>query len=152
MKKIIKIVINVQHGGFHLSTEAVKYLIKINSPLIKKYRLEEWTRTPEETRAEFIKNVGDGFKEHKWLEGVFLKDDIVYGPQVDDTERAHPDLVEVVDKLGDKASGRYSKLRIIEIPADVDWVIEEYDGYEWVAEKHREWHHIERETENMSSS
>lgn len=151
MEKTIKIVINVEYGGFHLSTEAVKYLIKINSPLIKKYRLEEWTWTPEKTKAEFTKDIGDGFKEHKWLEGIFLKDDIVYHPEADE-ERAHPDLVEVVEKLGDKASGRWSKLRIIEIPADVDWVIEEYDGYEWIAEKHRKWHHIERETENMSLS
>ena len=147
MGKTIKIVINVKHGGFHLSTEAVKYLIKINSPLIKKYRLEEWTRTPEETRAEFTKDIGDGFKEHKWGEGIFLKDDIVYGPEISEEDRAHPDLIAVVEELGDKASGRWSRLKIIEIPADVDWVIEEYDGYEWIAEKHREWHYKEESHE-----
>ena len=32
-----------------------------------------------------------------------------------------------------------STLKIIEIPDDVDWIIEEYDGNEWVAEKHRTW-------------
>jgi hypothetical protein len=30
-------------------------------------------------------------------------------------------------------------LLIVEVPADVDWYIEEYDGLEWVAEKHRTW-------------
>jgi len=30
-------------------------------------------------------------------------------------------------------------LKIVEIPADVDWVLMEYDGCEWVAEKHRTW-------------
>jgi hypothetical protein len=28
---------------------------------------------------------------------------------------------------------------VIEIPDDVEWEVEEYDGLEWVAEKHRTW-------------
>ena len=27
----------------------------------------------------------------------------------------------------------------VEIPDDVEWQIEEYDGSEWIAEKHRIW-------------
>lgn len=30
-------------------------------------------------------------------------------------------------------------LKVVEIPDDVDWVVEEYDGCEWVAERHRTW-------------
>jgi hypothetical protein len=30
-------------------------------------------------------------------------------------------------------------LAIVEIPDDVQWIIEENDGMEWVAEKHRTW-------------
>jgi hypothetical protein len=48
--------------------------------------------------------------------------------------------VEVVEALtSEKASGRFACLKVIEIPEDVDWYIEEYDGNEWVAEKHRTW-------------
>ena len=44
-------------------------------------------------------------------------------------------LVEVVETLGDKASGKYSELKVVEIPDDVtDWRIEEYDGWEHIAE------------------
>ena len=57
-----------------------------------------------------------------------------------DIERDDPLLVEVVEKLGDQSSGKLSSLKIVEIPADVDFVIEEYDGLEWVAERHRTWH------------
>jgi hypothetical protein len=42
----------------------------------------------------------------------------------------------------DKSSGEYeydSAIKIVEVPADVDWVLMEYDGCEWVAEKHRTW-------------
>jgi hypothetical protein len=28
---------------------------------------------------------------------------------------------------------------VVRIPADVDWVLQEYDGLEWIAERHRTW-------------
>lgn len=48
-------------------------------------------------------------------------------------------LVQVVETLGAKANGPYSALKVVEIPDDVEWEIEEYDGSEWVAERHRTW-------------
>ena len=48
-----------------------------------------------------------------------------------------PVLVEMVEQ-GD-AGGVYSDLKIVEIPDDVNWYIEEYDGLEHVAERHRTW-------------
>ena len=55
-------------------------------------------------------------------------------------ERNDPTLIEVVEELGvEKASGDLAALHIVEIPDDVQWGIEEYDGQEWVAEKHRSW-------------
>jgi hypothetical protein len=48
-------------------------------------------------------------------------------------------LVTTVKELGEDANGIYSDLKIVEVPADVDWYIDEYDGREWVAEKHRTW-------------
>ena len=53
--------------------------------------------------------------------------------------RDFPDLVKVVETLGEKASAPYANLLIIEIPEDVNQDIEEYDGMEWVVEKHRIW-------------
>jgi hypothetical protein len=58
-----------------------------------------------------------------------------------DIERDDPILLQVVDTLGLKAcSGFCSALGIVEIPDDVNWVIQDYDGMEWVAEKHRKWY------------
>ena len=55
-------------------------------------------------------------------------------------ERDDPNLVRVVECLGsEQASGRCAYLEVIEIPDDVEWEIMEYDGMEWVAEKHRTW-------------
>ena len=56
-----------------------------------------------------------------------------------DIERNNQHLVRVVEELGDSASGRFAELKVVDIPDDVEWQIDEYDGLEWVAEKHRTW-------------
>jgi len=48
-------------------------------------------------------------------------------------------LIAVVELMGTEADNRFSKLKIVDVPDDVNWYIEEYDGREWVAERHRTW-------------
>lgn len=55
-------------------------------------------------------------------------------------ERTNPALIECVETLGVEANGSYADLKIVEIPDDIDYIIEEYDGIEHVAEKHRTWY------------
>ena len=52
--------------------------------------------------------------------------------------RSHPRLIEVVERLGDTA-GRNATLKVVEIPDDVEWVLDDYDGNEEIHEKHRVW-------------
>ena len=68
-----------------------------------------------------------------------------------DIKRDDPALVYAVQKLGkhhkpgkhkdNNALDVYTHedLKAIQIPDDVEWTIKEYDGLEWVAEKHRTW-------------
>ena len=56
-----------------------------------------------------------------------------------DIPRDCPHLVRLVEEMGEKAGSSTSKLKIVEIPDDVEWQIEEHNGSEWVAEKHRTW-------------
>ena len=56
-----------------------------------------------------------------------------------DVERDDSDLVAVVESLGDAANGRFAQLAVVEIPDDVEWTVQEYDGTEWIAETHRTW-------------
>lgn len=51
-------------------------------------------------------------------------------------ERNDPDLVAAVEELG---KGAGEDLKIVEIPDSVKWVIQDYDGAEWIAEQHRTW-------------
>jgi hypothetical protein len=54
-------------------------------------------------------------------------------------DRTNPDLIRCVMTLGVEADGEYAKLTVINIPDDVQWEIQDYDGNEWVAENHRTW-------------
>ena len=56
-----------------------------------------------------------------------------------DEYRTNPELVRVVEELGDRANGFYAKLEVVEIPDDVTWFIDEYDGTETIREKHSWW-------------
>jgi len=56
-----------------------------------------------------------------------------------EVKRNDPRLVECVEKLGEKANGPVAELKVVQIPDDVRWVIEDYAGLEWVAEEHRVW-------------
>lgn len=61
-----------------------------------------------------------------------------------DTLRTDPILIQMIKERYPNYGGdiyEHSNLRIINIPTDVDWIlVEEEDGYEYIAEKHRTWH------------
>lgn len=78
-------------------------------------------------------------KAMKWLEtrGVKLNSCFI---SIGENTRTNPDIIECIETLGsENASGEFSQLKVVEIPDDVDWYIENYDGIEHVAEKHRIW-------------
>ena len=54
-------------------------------------------------------------------------------------DRTNPLLLALIDEMGSKADRWFSCLEVVEIPDNVDFTIEEYDGLEWVAERHRTW-------------
>ena len=66
-----------------------------------------------------------GITDPDWYSGDVARDDLT--------------LVAVVRELGMAANGSCAKLKIVEIPAEIEWQIEDYDGNEWIAEKHRTW-------------
>lgn len=57
-----------------------------------------------------------------------------------DVYRSHPDLIKAIEEIGvEQASGMYAKLQICDVPDDIEWYIDDYDGYETIHEKHRKW-------------
>lgn len=54
--------------------------------------------------------------------------------------RDDEELIRAIEKVGVvESSGKFAELKIIEIPDDVEWEIDDYDGIEHVAEVHRTW-------------
>jgi hypothetical protein len=59
-----------------------------------------------------------------------------FGGQIPRDDRM---LVQVVEELEAEANGHCASLKIVEIPQDVRWQIENMHGMESVSEVHREW-------------
>ena len=74
--------------------------------------------------------------EARYKELAGITDPAWYSRNVD---RDDPYLIKIINELGEDANSRFCTLKIVEIPGDVEWEIAEYDGLEWVAEKHRIW-------------
>lgn len=133
----MKVVINKCYGGYGLSKEAFELYAKKKNiklyPRQSKYDgfgivsyltipYEEWIKIHEE--CEKKRNYTESNKYH-------------FGDST--IERNDPILVEVVEELGEKANGAFAKLHIVEIPDDINYEIEDYDGMEHIAEAHRTW-------------
>ena len=54
-------------------------------------------------------------------------------------DRSNPHLVKCVEELGVLADGPYASLKIVEIPDDIGWEIENYAGIETIHEVRRSW-------------
>ena len=72
----------------------------------------------------------------RYVELTGFEQESIYDREI---ARDNPLLIQVVEELGALADGHFARLKIVEIPDDVEWYVEEYDGLEWVAEKHRTW-------------
>ena len=113
----MKIVINRDYGGFGLSDEAIRYYAEKKGLVLNSRKSDSLS----------------GFTNYFFEEdGEFFDDR--------DLSRDDPILVEIVEALtSEKASGPYALLKVVEIPNDVNWSIEENDGMEWISERHRTW-------------
>lgn len=157
-----KISINSRHGGFRLSNKALKRILELKNKnayfYIYNYNGNNRKYTPISDQEAFESKgyidvccftVPDA---HNILIGNFDESSIeeriaynekfesIYISPYDHFRRDDEDLIKVIEELGQKeCSSEYSEIKIVEIPDDVDWIIQEYDGLEWVAEKHRTW-------------
>lgn len=162
----MKVVINACFGGFSLSAKAIKRYAELGgrecyffttqrSPTydLNKYipvTIEEADQditfsafdipNPMEVCA-YPDNWGSlPDTEKQFYNDRYSKHSLPSGRELD---RNDPKLIQVVEELGSGhrtgASGKCAKLSIVEIPDGTDYVIEEYDGNEHIAESHRTW-------------
>ena len=55
-------------------------------------------------------------------------------------KRDDPRFVSALEEYGEELTGGMSRLKIIEIPADMKWELMERDGVESIEEVHRTWY------------
>ena len=140
----MKVVINRCFGGFGLSHEAVMRYFEIKGitvyPEQGKGYWKFWTYWTVKPEDRIESKEGDDFYkmpiEDRAAYNMAHSEQTIYER---DIERNDPALVQAVEELGDKANGTHAELAVVEIPDDVDFVIEEYDGMEHIAEAHRTW-------------
>ena len=146
-----KVVINACYGGFGLSPEATLRMYELDPKSVEKYALEDYYgekyledkdspigygKALEEWR-EFCKNP---HRERSSIWVTVFTEDEKHVLNSRDSDRDNPILVQVVEELRERAYGACAQLKVVEIPDDVEWEIQEYDGSEHIAEKHRTWY------------
>jgi len=120
----MKVAINRCFGGFGLSDEAFEKLLERKGIAFEK-----------ETDA----NHSWGSSYYK--EGMCGEEDGYLSYYEFCENRSDPDLIAVIEELGEQANGFAAEIVIVDIPDDLNgnWYIHEYDGLEHVAERHRTW-------------
>ena len=130
-----EIVINKCYGGFSLSHKAIKRYAKLKGFKLFAFKYDSSINDNKSTYTKLT----DKEAEKEWIVSYYKDEemqDYFFGR---DIPRDDKTLIRIVKELGNEANGGHAELKIIEIPDDVKWTIEEYDGIEWVAEEHRTW-------------
>ena len=71
--------------------------------------------------------------------GKIPSDNYFYESWYDSGNRSDPDLIEIIERLGEKANGHCADLSIKEIPDGSEFEITEYDGNEDVVPPRMSW-------------
>ena len=116
----MKVVINRCYGGFGLSDVAFEKLLDRKGIA--------WEKKKDRYSYDAYYHAG-----HLDDNDYYLSDYKFYG------DRTDKDLLAVIEEMGEASFGEFANLQIVNIPDDVEFEIEKYDGMEWVAEKHRTW-------------
>lgn len=130
----MKVILNKCYGGFDVSKEA--YMLYAKKKGLKLYQYASdfvsnkkciYTRANDETlfKNYFIKDMGDNIE-------INNEDYKKYNLYLDDEHRQDPILIEVVEELENKASGRFGRLEVVEIPDNCYYKIDDYDGIETI--------------------
>lgn len=147
----MKIVINTCFGGFGISRKATKRLAELQGRACYFF---------ENASNGRYRAIADGEDVFIWIAfDVPNPNEVLYNRawhslsdaeketvnalydvhKIEANDRADSLLIKVVEELGAEANGKYTELKIVEIPDGVDWEIDDYDGRETIHEKHRSW-------------
>lgn len=141
----MKIVINKCYGGFGLSAAAITAYLKLigKEPFFYKedYDKKVYFKVSESEYNHYCvvltKDYGKTISnKNNMAWNTFNADHFSYN----DIPRNDKNLIAAIEAVGEHvASANLAKLKIVELPDDVKWEIDDYDGIEAVHELHRSW-------------
>jgi hypothetical protein len=136
----MKVAINKCFGEFSLSPKAVKRLAELEGKECYFFKSNY-----DKDEGVFVCNLSDietvekefCFFAYSSLDIQDSSTSISTSPE----NRHCPNLIKVIEELGDDANGKHSKIKIVEIPDGVDYEIDDYSGMgrESISEVCRTW-------------
>jgi hypothetical protein len=119
---MVLVAVNKDYGGFSISKEVVDIMKSKGVPVDFSEQDEKDNKFfPVEEYGYHVYNENFGIESEDY-----------------NACRTFPPLIEAI-REAKNPNGKMSDIAIIEIPDDVDWYIDEFDGYEIIREKHRTW-------------
>lgn len=141
----MEIIVNRCYGGWNLSHAAYMRIAELKGMTLYPYMMKSTMRNDkyEHVHVRTESSESDFFVQYSNRDlgettAKFADTDLVWYRGTNE-ERTDPDIIKVVRELGEAASGRCSRLEIVEIPDGVNWEVDEYDGMETIHEVHRSW-------------
>lgn len=116
----MKAVINVCYGGFG----------GVSLTFVERAKELGWKTTDYNEEGNYTNPKAQIILRKKYDEARLIEQNV---------SRTDHILVKLVEELGEKANGDCSEYKVVELPDDIDYEVEEYDGNEWISETHRTW-------------
>ncbi len=134
-------------GIWSISELAYFELIRRDATCLKNCKstiLEFMSSIGEESWIDFnnqLVNYKEEFWKHPNYKSVLIRNGLAYQQyEYISDYRNDPTLIEIIEELGHLADDHNCKLKVIEIPDDVKYYIDDNGEFESVHENHRVWY------------
>lgn len=114
-----------------INTKNTKY--KLSDKQIERYALLKGYTFKRKFNDISLSDIPPGFikEDFMWYSTTYLLNDTPFDPY--SIPRNDPTLIQIIE------SSPECLIDIVEIPDDIDFIIENCNGIEWISEKHRTW-------------
>ena len=137
----MKVILNKCYGGFGISKAGYELYAKKKGIEIFAYKLECVNDKPIYRKTDIGSSIFTITFTKDFGDYIELSDDNSekYFLELRSNHREDPVLIEVVEELGERANGPFSKLVVVDIPDGMEYEIDDYDGVETLHQKVKKW-------------